>query len=33
LVPQIGTSTSGVRETSKVGGTGLIWLFSIGVFT
>jgi len=32
-VPQIGEIASGVRETSKLGGTRLIWLFPIGVFT
>jgi hypothetical protein len=32
-VPQIEKSASGVRETSKLGGTGLILLFRIGVFT
>jgi hypothetical protein len=32
-VPQIGEFASAVRETSKLGGTGLILLFSIGVFT
>jgi hypothetical protein len=32
-VRQIGESTNGVRETSKLGGTALIWLFPIGVFT
>jgi hypothetical protein len=26
-VPQIGKFSSGVWETSKLGGTGLIWLF------
>ncbi len=30
---QIGESTNGVRETSKLGGTGLIWLFPVGLFT
>jgi hypothetical protein len=29
----IGESTSGVWETSKLGGGRLIWLFPIGVFT
>jgi hypothetical protein len=32
-VQEIGEFASGVRETSKFGGTGLIWLFRIGVFT
>jgi hypothetical protein len=32
-VPQIGEFSSGVRETSNLGGTGLIQLFPIGVFT
>jgi len=32
-VRQIGESTNGVQETSKLGGTGLISLFPIGVFT
>jgi Leucine-rich repeat (LRR) protein len=32
-VPQIGESTKGVPETSKLGGTRLIWLFPVGVFT
>jgi hypothetical protein len=32
-VPQIGEFASGVRETSKLGGSGLILLFPIGVFT
>jgi hypothetical protein len=32
-MPQIGEIASGVRETSKLGGTRLIWLFPIGVFT
>jgi len=31
-VPQIGESTKGIPETSKLGGTRLIWLFPIGVF-
>jgi hypothetical protein len=32
-VPQIGESANGVQETSKRGGTRLIFLFQIGVFT
>jgi hypothetical protein len=32
-VSQIGEFASGVREISKLGGTGLIWLFQVGVFT
>jgi len=32
-VPEIGESTNEVRETSKLGGTGLIFLFQVGVFT
>jgi len=32
-VQQIGESTNGVRETSKLGAIELIWLFPIGVFT
>jgi hypothetical protein len=32
-VRQIGKSANGVWETSKLGGTGLIPLFQIGVFT
>jgi hypothetical protein len=32
-VPQIGEFANGVRETSKLAGTGLIWLFRIAVFT
>jgi hypothetical protein len=32
-VPQTGKSTNGVRETSKFGGTKLILLFPIWVFT
>jgi hypothetical protein len=32
-VPQIGEIASGVRETSKLGETGFIWLFPVGVFT
>jgi hypothetical protein len=32
-VPQIGEITSGVRETSKLGGTQLIFMFPVGVFT
>jgi hypothetical protein len=32
-VPQIGEFANGVRETSKLGGTRLILLFPIGVFT
>jgi len=32
-MPQIGEFASGVWETSKLGGTGLIFLFPIGVFT
>jgi hypothetical protein len=32
-VPQIGEIASGVRETSKLRGTQLIWLFPIGMFT
>jgi len=32
-LPQFDESTNGVRETSKLGGTRLIWLFPIGVFT
>jgi hypothetical protein len=31
-VPQIGEFANGVRETSKLGGRGLILLFPIGVF-
>ncbi len=30
---QIGESTNGIRETSKLGGIGLISLFPVGVFT
>jgi hypothetical protein len=29
----IGEFANGVGETSKLGGTGLIWLFGVGVFT
>jgi hypothetical protein len=32
-VQEIGEFTNGVRETSKLGETKLIWLFRIGVFT
>jgi hypothetical protein len=32
-VPQIGESTSGVRETLKFGGIRLIWLCPVEVFT
>jgi hypothetical protein len=32
-VPQIGEFANGVRETSKLGEIGLIFLFQIGVFT
>jgi hypothetical protein len=32
-VPQIGEFANGVRESSKLGETRLIWLFRIGVFT
>jgi hypothetical protein len=32
-VRQVGEFASGVRETSKLGGIGLIPLFPIGVFT
>jgi hypothetical protein len=32
-VPQIGEIASGVREISKLGGSQVIWLFAIGVFT
>jgi hypothetical protein len=32
-VPQIGIFASGVRETSKLGGTLLILLFQVAVFT
>jgi hypothetical protein len=32
-VPQIGEFANGVRETSKLGGTELIPLFQVGVFT
>jgi hypothetical protein len=32
-VPEIGKSTSGVQETSKLGETQLILLFPVGVFT
>jgi len=32
-VPQIGEIASGIWETSKLGGTRLISLFPIGVFT
>jgi hypothetical protein len=32
-MPQIGEFASGVWETSKLGGTGLILLSPIGVFT
>jgi hypothetical protein len=32
-VPQIGESTNRVRETSKLGGIGVIWMFWVGVFT
>jgi hypothetical protein len=32
-MPQIGEFANGVRQTSKLGGIGLILLFSIGVFT
>jgi hypothetical protein len=31
-MPQIGEFSNGVKETSKLGGIGLIWLFRIGVF-
>jgi len=31
-MPQIGEFASGVRETSKLGGIGLIYLFQVGVF-
>jgi hypothetical protein len=33
MVRQIGESTNGIRETSKLGETKLILLFPIGVFT
>jgi hypothetical protein len=33
MVEQGNESTNGVRETSKLGGIGLFWLFRIGVFT
>jgi hypothetical protein len=32
-MPQIGKFASGIRETSKLGGIGFIWLFRVGVFT
>ncbi len=32
-MPQIGKSTNGVQETSKLGGTKFIPLFQVGVFT
>jgi hypothetical protein len=32
-VLQIGVFAGGVRETSKLSGIELIWLFQIGVFT
>jgi hypothetical protein len=32
-VQELGEFASGVWETSKLGGTGLIWLFRIGAFT
>jgi hypothetical protein len=32
-VPQIGESANGDWETSKLGGTRLVFLFQIGVFT
>jgi hypothetical protein len=32
-MPQIGETPSGVQEISKLGGTRVIWLFSIRVFT
>jgi hypothetical protein len=32
-VLQIKEFASEVRENSKLGGTGLIWLFGVGVFT
>jgi len=32
-MPKIGEFVSGVRETSKLGGTLLIWLFQVGLFT
>jgi hypothetical protein len=32
-VQEIGEFANGVWETSKLGETGLIWLFRIGVFT
>jgi hypothetical protein len=32
-VPQIGGFANGVQKTSKLGGTGLILLFPIGLFT
>jgi hypothetical protein len=31
-MPQIGEIANGVRETSKLGGIGLISMFPIGVF-
>jgi len=32
-VPQIGESANGVREVSKLGGSGVIQVFRVGVFT
>jgi hypothetical protein len=32
-VPQIGEFSNVVQETSKLGGTGFIWLFQVWVFT
>jgi hypothetical protein len=33
MVQKIEEFASGVRETSKLGGIELIWLFPVGVFT
>jgi hypothetical protein len=32
-MPKIGEFASGVRETSKLGGIALIWLFQVALFT
>jgi hypothetical protein len=32
-MPQVGKSTNGIQETSKLGEIGFIWLFPVGVFT
>ncbi len=32
-MPRIGEFVNVIRETSKLGGTGFIWLFGVGVFT